>query len=649
MESTENKGFVYEFGRFVLDPREKTLLIDGVPLHLPAKEFETLLLLVENNGKALSKDQMISSVWQDAFVEEGNLAKQVSKLRKLLKGGGEGGGANIETIPKHGYRFSADVRLVESEEVSPIILERRTVRRVTIAAGSEIADEGPAPLVLPPVRRGVGQRIFLPLIVAALLGCAGLFWYWNRSAPLRPSQIKSIAVLPLRSLTPNEEIDALALGLTDSLITELGSVRHIIVRPIAAVRGLSNSTEDAIELGRKLKVDAVLDGTIQEAGGRLRINARLVSTVDGEQIWAEKFEDNFTNIFEVQDRISEQAARTLTAMLAGEPTGQTGERLTKRYTENPAAFDAYLKGRYHWNKRNDADFRRAIEYFNRAVELDPNYALAYAGLADSHILLAVWGTEPPASSMEQAKKAALKALSIDSNIAEAHTSLAFLKWVYDWDFAGAETEFERAIELNPNYATAHHWRSYYLVSMDRGDEAILAIRRAQELEGPLSLGIMTDVGEIYCWARRYDDAIQHLSEVIQVEPNYAVAHYELGIAYLKKEGSGDAINELFRARELESEPRVVSALAFAYGVGRMNDEAKALIAELELESTRRYVSPFSLAVAYTGLGEDETAIDWLEKAKAERSDAMAILKVHPLLSRLHSNPRFLRLLKEVGY
>jgi DNA-binding winged helix-turn-helix (wHTH) protein/TolB-like protein/Tfp pilus assembly protein PilF len=648
MESAENKGFVYEFGRFVLDPREKTLLIDGVPLHLPAKEFETLLLLVENNGKALSKDQMISSVWQDAFVEEGNLAKQVSKLRKLLKSG-DHGDASIETIPKHGYRFSADVRLVESEEVSPIILEKRTVRRVTIAPDSVNDEREPAPLALQPARRNIGRRFILPLIALVLLCGAGVFWYWGRSASLQPSQIKSIAVLPLRSLTPNEEIDALGLGLTDSLITELGSVRHIVVRPIAAVRGLSGSTEDAIELGRKLKVDAVLDGTIQESGGRVRINARLVSTVDGEQIWAEKLEDNFTNLFEVQDRISEQAARTLTAMLAGGQSGQTSERLTKRYTENPAAFDAYLKGRYHWNKRNEADFRRAIEYFNRAVELDPNYALAYAGLADSQILLAVWGTEPPASSMEQAKHAALKALSADPNIAEAHTSLAFLKWVYDWDFAGAEADFNRAIELNPNYATAHHWHAYYLVSMGRGDEAILAIRRAQELEGPLSLGIMTDIGEIYCWAQHYDEAIEHLREVIRVEPNYAVAPYELGVAYLKNDRATDAIAELERARSLESEPRVTSALAYAYGVSGQTEKARDLIAQLETESTRHYVSPFSLAISHAGLGEDEVVIDLLEKARLERSDAMAILKVHPLLLHLHSNPRFMTLAKEVGY
>jgi TolB-like protein/DNA-binding winged helix-turn-helix (wHTH) protein/Flp pilus assembly protein TadD len=641
METTGDKRFVYEFGKFVLDPFEKTLLIDGTPVHLPAKEFETLLLLVQHNGRALTKERMMSVVWHDAFVEESNLAKQVSKLRKLLEGSGD---VRIETIPKHGYRFSADLKLVESGEQTPIIAERRTVKRVTVAL--DTPDNGRP--VLPPKPPTRTLRIIVALVALAGIAIVGAIWYRNRSTVVRPSEIKSIAVLPLRSLTPDANLDVLALGLTDSLITELGSVRHLVVRPIGAVRGLSTGTDDPLDLGRRLNVDAVLDGTIQEAGGKLRINARLISTVTGEQVWAEKFDNDLTNVFDVQDRISEQTARALTAMLSAPPT--TGEeRLTKRYTQNPAAFDAYLKGRYHWNKRTESDFRSAIEQFQSAVAIDPNYALAYAGLADSYILLAVWGTEPPERLMELAKQSALKALAVDSDLAEARTSLAFITWVYDWNFAAADAEFNRAIELNPNYATAHHWRAYYLVSTGRGDEAIAAINRARELEGPLSLGIMTDVGEILCWAGKYDDAINHLTEVVKTEPNYAVAHYELGIAYLMKNRNDEATAELERARDLEGDPRMISVLAYAYGVAGRKSDAEMLIAELETEATRRYVSPFSLAVAYAGLNDADTALLWLERAKAERSDAMGIVKVHPLLLKLHSNERFQNLIREVGY
>ncbi|MGH9946574.1 MAG: winged helix-turn-helix domain-containing protein [Pyrinomonadaceae bacterium] len=516
METAEDKGFVYEFGKFVLDPKEKTLFSDGVPIHLPAKEFETLLLLVEHNGKALSKDEMMSAIWQDAFVEESNLAKQISRLRKILNSNGE---EYIETLPKHGYRFSTELSRSITENTAPIILEKRTVKRLTLAVENGIEETPP---LLP---GGKGKRrtpFYLAAIAAAIIAVIGIVFVWKyQTAPA--NKISSIAVLPLRSLTPGSDNDAVRLGLTDSLITKLGALKQVVVRPIGSVTRFSESDEDALEIGRKLRVDAVFDGTIQESNGHLRINARLISTSTGEQIWAEKFDDNFTNIFEVQDRLSELTARALTATLTGEPAG----RLTKRYTENPAAFDAYLKGRYHWNKRNEQDFRRAVTFFNQAVALDPNYALAYAGLADCYILLAVWGTEPPGISLPKAKDAALKALAADGELAEAHTSLAFIKWVYDWDFDGANNEFDAALRLNPNYATAHHWRSYYLVSTGRNEEAIEAIKRAQELEGPLSLGIMTDIGEVYCWARQYENSIEHLGEVVKIEPNYAIAHYAL--------------------------------------------------------------------------------------------------------------------------
>src|SRR4030095_9863642 len=298
MESAETKGFVYEFGKFVLDPNEKTLFADGLPVHLPAKEFETLLLLVQNNGGALSKDEMMAAVWHDSFVEESNLAKQISKLRKIFNTNDE---QFIETLPKHGYRFSADLRLIGSANQGPIILERQTIKRVTFALENEgEGDDGGRPLALRPKATSLGPAAivgFLALLV--IIGLAA-FWYWNRETQLQPSEIKSIAVLPLRSLTAGEETDALGVGLTDSLITEIGYVCHLVVRPIASVRGFSNSGEDALELGRKLKVDAVLDGTIQQAGGRVRINARLISTATGEQIWAEKFDDSLTSLFEAQ-------------------------------------------------------------------------------------------------------------------------------------------------------------------------------------------------------------------------------------------------------------------------------------------------------------------------------------------------------------
>jgi TolB-like protein/Tfp pilus assembly protein PilF len=476
-----------------------------------------------------------------------------------------------------------------------------------------------------------------------LVASSGL-WFWFRNTAAADKRIGTIAVLPLRPLSGDEGDKTLALGLTDALITKLGSLKHLVIRPLGAVRGFADGTDDPLETGRRLKVDAVLEGSIQHSDGRLRVNARLLNTATGQQIWGDRFDDDLTNMFEVQDRISETAARALTATLSGAAT----ERLTKRYTESPAAFDAFIKGRYYWNKRTETDFRRAVEYFDQAVAIDPKYALAYAGLADTYILLAVWGTEPPNISFPKAKEAVLKALDADPDLAEAHTSRAFIEWVYDWDFAAADREFDVALQLNPNYATAQHWRSYYLVSMGRNDQAIEAIERARELEGPLSLGIMTDVGEIYCWAGRYDEAVEHLSDIIQREPQYAIAHYVLGITYLKNNMPINAIDELERARQLEDSPRITSALAYAYGAANEIGRARQLLAELKNISAYRYVSPFSIAIAEAGSGDDQAAIDRLEDAYAERSDAMAILMTHPLLARLHSDPRFIDLAKRVG-
>ena len=635
MEAAENTRVIYEFGKFVLDPKEKTLFSDGVPLRLPAKEFETLVLLVEHNGHALTKEEMMSAIWQDAFVEEVNLAKQISRLRKIFNTDEE---EFIETLPKHGYRFSADLRRTVPIDDEPVILEKRTVQRLRLSVENEVD----APTGLLEARRTFLTKYrFAVIVLFVVLVAAVVVWKW-RITP--PGRISSVAVLPLRSLSQGEENNAVSVGLTDALITRLGSLKHLAVRPIGSVRNL-NGSDDPVEIGRKLKVDAVLDGSIQESNGKLRIHARLINTANGDQIWAEKFDDNFTNVFDVEDRLSEQAARALTPTLTGEP----GERLTKQYTKNAAAFDAYLKGRYYWNKRNEESFRRAVGYFDQAVALDPDYALAYAGLADCYILLAVWGTEPPNISLPKAKEAALKALAADGDLAEAHTSLAFIKWVYDWDFAGAGAEFDQAIKLNPNYATAHHWRSYYLVSTGRSDEAIESIKHAQELEGPLSLGIMTDIGEIYTWARQYDAAIDHLSEVIKIEPNYAIAHYCLGIAYLKKGMLRESIAELTRARDLENNPRVSSALGFAFGADGETEKARQIIAELEGLAKQQYVSPFSISLAHAGIGENDAAVDWLEKAYAERSDAMAILDVHPFLESLRDNPRFIALERKVGF
>jgi DNA-binding winged helix-turn-helix (wHTH) protein/TolB-like protein/Tfp pilus assembly protein PilF len=637
MEAIESQRFIYEFGEFALDPSEKTLLVGDTPIHLPAKEFDTLLLLVENNGHALTKEEMLSAIWEDAFVEESNLAKQISRLRKVINTNGE---EYIETLPKHGYRFKADLRRTVVEPDETLILERRTVKRLRLAVENVEDEEAPRP-ALPPASGFVLRKKHIAVAAVLVVLGLGAIWFWSRRTTA-VRKLESIAVLPIKTLGSEEKDKVLAAGLTDALITKLGALKPVVVRPASSVEQFANSGDSA-EIGRNLSVVAVLEGTILESDGRLRVNMRLVDVKSGEQLWTDKFDGAFTDVFDLEDRISENVARTISPAIAGEG------RLTRRYTENADAYDAYVKGRYFLAKRNEEGFRRAIDYFNEAVAKDPNYSLAYAGLADCYNLQGVWGTLPPNDVFPKARQMAEKAIELDNTSAEALTTLAFVEWVNSWDFSKADTDFRHAIDLNPNYPTAHHWYSYFLVSMGRGDEAFAEIKKARELEGPLTLSVNTDIGEIYSWARRYDEAETYFKNVLSIEPNYAIGHDVYGINLIKQNRLNDAVAELEKARDIESSPRVQAVLAFAYAKTSQTEKARAIIDDLNELAKQRYVSPFSIAIAQLGLGEKDSALANLEKAYSERSDTMAILDVYPLLDSLKPDPRFLDLEKRVGY
>lgn len=636
METVENKKFVYEFGKFALDPQEKTLFADGVPVRLPAKEFKTLLLLIENNGHALSKEEMLAALWQGAFVEESNLAKQISRLRKLLNANGQ---KYIETLPKHGYRFSAEVSQIFQPDEEIVPEERDTVKCLTAPVENEIKD---APPIAPPPRKKLSRAAVAAAFgLIILLGGIGVWFWFGR---VRAEKINSIAVLPLKSLSQEENNRALGFALTDALITKIGGLRQIAVRSTGAVGSYADAPQDALEIGKKLNVDAVLEGTILQSENRLRIYVRLLRVADGAQIWEEKFEGEAAKIFDIEDRLTEQTAQALRLRLgAGE-----NERITRRSTADANAFDAYAKGRYFWNQRTEQSLKKAVGFFYQAVQKDPNYARAFSGLADCYILLGIWGAVPPSDAMPKAKEAALNALGKDEALAEARVSLAFVKWTYDWDWTGADAEFQTALRLDPNYATAHHWYAYFLASAGRFDEAISHINKAREIEGSLSLSISTDIGEIYCWARQYDKAIEHLREVVRLAPEFASARNALGVAYLKKGQIAEALTELETARRLDNSPRMMSSLGYAYGASGEREKALQIIEELKKLSRERYVSSFSLAVVHAGLGEKEEAVARLEEAFRERSDTMAVLGVYPLLDNLRANPRFVKLAERVG-
>ena len=639
METVENKGVIYEFGKFILDPHERILLVDGNPIHLPAKEFDTLLFLVENNGRALSKEEMMAAIWKDAFVEEANLAKQISLLRKLLDAGGE---AFIETIPKHGYRFSADVLLRMPEEKDPVVIERKTVRRVAVEYEDQPAERSPKPrLQLPGDRRRAFRWIGLAggaLLVGILSAAA--YWWFSARPPETAAAVKSVAVLPFRSVGDDDQY--LRLGLTDALITKLGSLKKVVVRPTNAVG--SYDIQDPLAAGRELGVEAVLHGTVQRLGEQIRVNLQLARVDDGALLWAGKFDEKFTDIFSVQDAISEQVARALQPDLTGEEAG----RIAKRYTTNADAHHAYVRGRMFWNKRTGKDLKEAVVHFQEAIAKDPKYALAYAGLADTYSLLSDYNVARPDESYPKAKEAALKALELDGELAEAHTSLAYANMYYYWDWGEVENRFRRATALNPNYATAHQWYSEYLAAMGRFDEALVEIRRAKEID---PLAPVLNAGEVWIlyFARRYDEAIELGRKLAEIQPEFAEVHEYLKRSYDQKGMYREAITARQMRRKLAGyDPAETPALKSAASAQTPDDYwAKRLEQELEDEK-REGAENFDMAEINAQLDNKDQAFEWLEKAYRDHDYLMIYLKVAPNLDPLRSDPRFVDILRRMG-
>lgn len=645
METAENKKFAYEFGKFALDPQEKTLFADGVPVHLPAKEFETLLLLVENNGRALSKKEMMAAVWQDAFVEEGNLAKQISRLRKIFNRDGTN---LIETLHKHGYRFSADLRLVANEPDAPVIVEKRTVTRLTVAYQEEDEDKLlPAAIKEKQPSSGLRRSYFLGFLIVSVLLLVGVIFYFqvpNTSNQIENvSAVKSVAVLPFKPVGVEQDGDEyLRLGLTDALVTKLSNLKQIVVRPTNAVR--KYGAQDPLTAGRELGVDIVLDGNVQRIGQQIRVTVQFVNVRDGRVLWGGKFDEKFTDIFSVQDAISEQAARSLELKL----TGAEKSLLAKRYTTNAEAHDAYVRGRFFWNRRTADDLKEAIKHFNEAVEKDPNYALAHAGLADAYSLLADYNGVSPDEAYPKAKNAAMKALELDDELAEAHTSLAYVKMYYFWDWQDAEDGYRRAIALNPNYASAHQWYAEYLTAMGRFDEALAETRRAKEID-PLSPII--NAGEVWTlyFARRYDEAIERGRRIAEMNPQFAEIHEYLKRCYDQKGMYREAIAARQTRRKLvgadATETAILKAAASANKSGDYWE--KRLKQEIE-EGRGESLEFFNMAEIYAQLGEKDKAFEWLEKAVKNRDYEVMYLRVAPNLDSLRADPRFADALRRVG-
>jgi serine/threonine protein kinase/Flp pilus assembly protein TadD len=491
------------------------------------------------------------------------------------------------------------------------------------------------------------------LVVVACLALAFviatlLFYFISQrmSGPIADQPVKSIAVLPFKSLGAGADADEyLGIGLAETLTARLSSLKLLTVRPTSAILKYASAQKETVVAGRELGVDTVLEGSIRKVGERVRVTAQLVSTRDGSLIWTENFDENFTDIFKLEDSISGQVVQALALRLSGEEQ----QRLTRRYTDNPEAYRLYLKGRYFWNKRTADGFKRSIEQYKQALEIDSGYALAYAGLADSYKGLAFYNFAAPNETMPQAKEAALHAIALNNKLAEPHASLAHVLTNYDWNWSEAEKEFKLSIELNPDYATAHQWYAiHYLTAKRRWEEALQEMKTALELE-PTSLVMNSFMGATLHYAGRTDEAIDQLRKTIELDPNFAVAHWYLGLAYEQKKMFGEAVAEFQQAVTLSGgSPLMKAALAHAYAKTNRKAEAIAILNELQELSKSSYLSSYEVAAVYVALGDNEQAFQFLERAYEEHCFHLVFLNVWPQFVPIRSDPRFRDLLRRIG-
>lgn len=618
---------IYEFGDFRLDAAQRLLLskADARPLPLVSRAFEALLYLVEHSGELVTKTALMEAVWPQTVVEENNLSQSIAAIRRVL---GERPGEHkyIVTIAGRGFRFVAPVNAVNAAPATGAQNQSRQLREGRLRHGvpAWFAD----------------RRLFLvalAVVAVALMATA----YFVRSQRVQEPEPHTLAILPFKPVAPSDGDKSLQYGMADTLISRLKDLEGVSVQPFSSVRRYGNSEQDAVSAARELGVAAVLDGTIQRSGDRLRVTARLLNAANGRQLWSAQFHEDFTDIFAVQDAIAAKVTDALQIRL----TGQSHRRLTHRYTDNAEAYQLYVNGWFQRSRTDEIGYRRSIDFFEQAIALDPGYPLPYVGLADCYVMLSVFGALAPDVAFPRALAAISKALEIDSELGEAHASLAHIKVQYERDLQGAGREYLRALSIAPDYAVAHMWYGLYLAQTGKLDEAVPRLRHAQRLE-PLQLGTSANIGMLLYFSRRYDDAVEQLRQVLEVEPGMDHARSLLGRAYLRKGDHGMAIQEFKRRKSLSVGS--YSDLAIAYALAGRRQEALAELDRLLTLAPQRYVSAYDIASIQASLGNADQAFEWLGRAIPERAPMLGFLYLDPSFDTLRDDPRMMTLLAQIG-
>jgi TolB-like protein/Flp pilus assembly protein TadD len=596
-------------------------------------------MLLEHADEVVTREELQKKLWpEDTFVDfDHGLNKAISKIREALGDSAESP-RFVETVARRGYRFLAEVKPAYAAAVpSP---ELATLLHLEPGSGdlANLVDKSAKPKELRPSFAWKIAAFVLLLLTVPL--AAWKLHSWNRPSPV----IRSLAVLPLESLSSDASQDYFAEGMTDELISDLGQISALRVISRTSVMAYKHARKPLPQIARELSVDAVVEGTVLRSGDQVRITAQLIEASSDKHLWSESYEGELRDTLALQNQVARAIADQIRINL--NPQEQAALKTIK--VVNPQAYESYLKGRYFWNKRTADGLKVALAYFNQALEENAGYAQAYSGLADTYALLGDWqyAVMTPKEALPKAKAAAIKALELDSALGEAHNSLAFCLDGFDWDFDAAGGEFRRAIELNPGYATAHHWYSWHLALVGNYDEAVVEMRKAENLD-PLSLIINADLAELLVIAHSYDESIRQSRKTIEMDPNFALAHNQLGQAYLQIHMLDDAVAELEKAAQLSGgSPPVIANLARAYaGSARRNDAVK-LLSDLKERSSPGYSRASEIAVIYVSLGDSDQAMSWLERSYEERFNPGALLR--PGFDPLRADPRFQDLLRRIG-
>ena len=665
-------GHIYRFGDFALDTDQRVLLRAGKALPLTPKVFDTLLILVENGGRIVGKEELMGRLWPDTFVEEANLSVNIQQLRRAL-GDRARQPRYVETVARRGYRLIADVEKVSNDPAPADILSARKLNtydprpgasddgggsegghRVGGETGPRASDdlsraEGAAVDVTP---ARLSARYKTAFVVAAALALAVGGWVlWNRygAGTQPPDERVMLAVLPFQNFTGDPEQDYFSDGLTEEMIAQLGSLdpQRLGVIARTSVMHYKGSRLPLYQIGRELGVQYLLEGSVRRDGENVRITAQLIRVRDQTHIWARQYDQRLHDILVLQRQIGQETANQIQLVLGGSRPSNPGRQPRHAY-QSYEAYDLWLKGQYFWNKRTAEGLQKAVDYFERAREVDPTYAHAYVGLASCYALMGGYTMRPQTEFMPKARAAALRALELDEGLAEAHTVMALIVQNYELDWQTAEKEFRRAIELNPNYATAHHWYAEHLMWRGRFDEALTESEQARRLD-PLSMIIAADHGAILYYARRYDSAIQQFLAVRELDPHNQRSGLIIH-AYDEKGLFAEALADI-EAHQPPlgmNPPWYWSELAYAYGRSGQQAQARRALENLLELNRRQEVGAEAIIWAYIGVGDNEQAMAWLEKAYAQRSPALTYLKVDPRYDPLRGDPRFQDLLSRVG-